>query len=354
MNKWIEKSVNVIKENQRATGAFISSTSPPEYAYCYLRDASFCAYAFDLLDHKVQAAAYFNWSNKIFIKNGNKIKKAITRKNNGEQLIYSDYLLAVYLDNGKERRNWYANSLDGYATWLWAVIKHIQISGESVDLYLKGMTLIANYLKVFWKYPCSDCWEDKEDYIHTSTLSTIYGAFAAFSKLVQDAAYLEAAQEIKTFILNHCVFDGRLSKFADYDSIDSSLLYACVPFDLFKADDPIMKKTVVEIETQLLKQCGLRRYPKDVYYGGGSWLVLSCLLAWYYNELGNKVRATEIIDWVEAQANENGELPEQVHVHLIDPEYLERFEEVFGKSACPLLWAHAMYLIVTYEIVKEA
>jgi GH15 family glucan-1,4-alpha-glucosidase len=49
---------------------------------------------------------------------------------------------------------------------------------------------------------------------------------------------------------------------------------------------------------------------------------------------------------VEAQADADGELPEQVPVNLNDPAYLPVWRERWGEIARPLLWSHAKHLIL--------
>ena len=41
------RSIDIIKENQAASGAYVASPSFPTYHYCWLRDGSYIAYAMD-------------------------------------------------------------------------------------------------------------------------------------------------------------------------------------------------------------------------------------------------------------------------------------------------------------------
>ena len=49
------------------------------------------------------------------------------------------------------------------------------------------------------------------------------------------------------------------------------------------------------------------------------------------------------LEWIEAQATRDGELPEQVPP-LLHPDHYDRWTEKWHTPAQPLLWSHAMYL----------
>jgi GH15 family glucan-1,4-alpha-glucosidase len=58
------------------------------------------------------------------------------------------------------------------------------------------------------------------------------------------------------------------------------------------------------------------------------------------------------MQWVEAQADQLNELPEQVPATLIDESYYEPWKKRWGENAKPLLWSHAKYIIL-YEELKN-
>ena len=106
-----------------------------------------------------------------------------------------------------------------------------------------------------------------------------------------------------------------------------------------------MRRTITRIE-QTLRQGGVHRYPSDTYYGGGEWLLLSAWLGWYYADTGEFGLAQDLLAWVEGQASPDGGLPEQVPEALIHPPSYSIWLERWGPVANPLLWSHAMYLIL--------
>src|SRR5690606_16230306 len=88
----------------------------------------------------------------------------------------------------------------------------------------------------------------------------------------------------------------------------------------------------------------------DVFYGGGQWLLLTCLLGWNEAVAGDTDAARERLRWVAAQADADGHLPEQVGQHLLHPEHEAEWVARWGQVASPLLWSHVMYLILADDL----
>lgn len=146
---------------------------------------------------------------------------------------------------------------------------------------------------------------------------------------------------------------GRLTKFAGGGSVDANLLWVSTPFRLLEPDDPIMTCTVAEIERRLAGG-GVRRYPEDTYYGGGEWVLLAAWLGWYHSEVGNDRRVQELLAWIESKATAEGHLPEQVPENVNAPAMVAEWTARWGSNACPLLWSHAMYLVLRDERQRKS
>jgi GH15 family glucan-1,4-alpha-glucosidase len=152
-------------------------------------------------------------------------------------------------------------------------------------------------------------------------------------------------------MLEQGVRDGRLVKYVGSEATDASLVGIATPYRMLPPDDPIMLATVARIEAELRFQgSGVHRYADDTYYGGGEWVLLAAWLGWYYIEIGEPSRAREFLVWVEAQADDEGHLPEQIPQTLNDPSMLQAWTERWGVIARPLLWSHAMYLILLHAL----
>ncbi len=107
-----------------------------------------------------------------------------------------------------------------------------------------------------------------------------------------------------------------------------------------------MRSTVERIERELVHSGGTHRYLRDTYYGGGEWILLSAWLGWYKAERGERASAERYLELIEAQADADGSLPEQVSTHMLYPDRFAEWEARWGPIARPLLWSHAMYLIL--------
>ena len=244
--------------------------------------------------------------------------------------------------------DWPNFQLDGYGTWLWGLCEHIKHSKNEnlIKKYSRSIRITIDYLLNFWLVPNYDCWEENGDKINPTTLACIYGGLKSIFPFINDRRVSGILEEIKKYVLEKCTIDGRLSKFEDSKSIDASLLWTTIPFGMFEVRDKIIIETVSEIEDRLYCNGGVHRYPEDSYYGGGEWTLLSCWLGLYYLEIEKIDKVEYIIEWVENQANYKGEIPEQVLNHTYAPEYIKKWKDDWGEVATPLLWSHAMYLIL--------
>jgi GH15 family glucan-1,4-alpha-glucosidase len=89
-------------------------------------------------------------------------------------------------------------------------------------------------------------------------------------------------------------------------------------------------------------------------YGGGQWILLAAWLGWYWCEVEEKEKASQLRHWIEAQADEHGWLPEQVPVGLNNESMYPPWVQRWGPIASPLLWSHAQYLILCKFMQDDA
>jgi GH15 family glucan-1,4-alpha-glucosidase len=155
----------------------------------------------------------------------------------------------------------------------------------------------------------------------------------------------QISDEIRRFILDVAQPHGHLPKFVGSDTVDASLLWACVPFGLLPPNHPLMTQTVARIRADLVgPHGGVHRYARDSYYGGGAWLLLTALLGEYLLQVGEPMGARDALRWIEEQARGDGAMPEQVPLDLNEPAMYDPWVERWGPVALPLLWSHAAYL----------
>jgi GH15 family glucan-1,4-alpha-glucosidase len=182
----------------------------------------------------------------------------------------------------------------------------------------------------------------------------LYRGLAGFSEV--RTAVAEIVLQIRSAIQSRAVTNGHLIKDLDgADEVDGNLIAVAIPNGVYAVDDPVMHATIARIESDL--RCaagGVHRYTADTYYGGGEWVLLTAWLGWYYVQVGEIESAQRLLEWIEAQADEEGQLPEQVAAHLNQPAYLAEWQRRWGESARPLLWSHAAYLLLRQALKRAA
>lgn len=350
-------SIDVIKKFQHESGAYVASPDFENYQYCWLRDGSFIAYGMDCVGEHQSADRFYQWIDRVIKKQTGKLRILLEKKASGQTLQSHDFLPCRYTLAGEEARDEWPNfQLDGYGTWLWGLCKHMEATGDHGLLknYQESIDTTIKYLCSFWNCPNSDCWEENEDQIHPSTLACICGGLIAINQHYNCDEIESAVNEIREYLKQCAVLDGRFVKHIGSTSVDASLLWLSVPFGVFGVDDPHMVKTVKKIESEILFKGGVRRFPEDTYYGGGEWLLLSGWLGWYYAETGRKKEAGKQLEWIEAQADEDGLMPEQSIKHVNDPSFIQHWTNMWGDVAKPLLWSHAIYLILQEKLTQKS
>lgn len=370
-----KNSVKIILENQSDSGAYIASPNFPTYAYCWLRDGSFISYSMDIVGEHGSARAFLKWVARVIKRYETKIEILLEKKRRGDTPSHDEFLHTRFTLDGEEATvDWMNFQLDGYGTWLWALYEHITLTKdiELLNEIRESIVLTVQYLTAFWKLPNYDCWEEFPEAIHPHTLSAIFGGLQCAQKLNKyvDGLVIEkeiekTLGEIKEFVLIHCIYAGYLTKmvtpiengdtiaFSRSTAVDASLLGVSVPYLLLPVEHLIIEATVSRIESDIhLEGGGVYRYLKDTYYGGGEWLLLACWMGWYYAKRKEHSKAKTLLDWTSAQADADGFFPEQVLENMLAPSYLPGWERQRGTVAKPLLWSHAMYLIL-FEELKE-
>lgn len=351
-------SITLIRGGQAPSGAYVASPTFSQYGYCWLRDGSWIAYAMDKAGQHDSARAFYQWIGKTLLGQEARFRNVLDKNARGEPLDESDYLPTRFtLDGGIDDQFWWNFQLDGYGAWLWGLAAHLECSPDPTLLaeLRPALSLTVQYLAALWHSPNYDCWEEHRTFVHTSTLAALYAGLSAAQRL--DPALIPAGlpERIRETILKDCVStDGYFVKYVGSEDVDASLLWIAVPYRVVEVDDPRFLATLAKIERDLHRPGGgVYRYAADWYYGGGEWILLTAWLAWTYIELGRVHEARQLMNWIEAQATPQGELPEQVSDHLLISSRYAEWEEKWGKVACPLLWSHAMYLIVESQLENQ-
>ncbi|OCT17134.1 hypothetical protein A8709_24440 [Paenibacillus pectinilyticus] len=354
----ISRSIEVIKLNQHPSGGYVASPLFPAYTYSWLRDGTFIANAMDRVGETQSAEQFYRWVHNVLKDKRSRLDELLRKHANNIWIDRSEFLGTRYhLDGRDDHSEWGHFQLDGYGAWLWGLVAHIRQTGNTslLDEFRTSIEITVDYVMNFWHYPNFDCWEEYPDYVHPATLACLYGGLNTLGELESRQDLVEKAQFIRQFIHTHAVHEGRFVKSIHcineiwqpaLSGVDASLLWLAVPFNVCEATDPIMVRTVQTIEAEL-KHGGIQRYYEDRYYGGGEWLLLT---AWYglvKLEMGDKEEAQRCLTWIMSKADGLGRFPEQVTDHLREPGVYAEWTAKHGEPALPLLWSHAMFLVLS-------
>ena len=365
--KLYEYSKHIILSNQHVSGAYVASPNFPTYHYCWFRDGAYIAYAMNLAGEHDSARRFHAWSSQRIIENRDSIIRGIKRAKAGLHLDAKSILNTRYHLDGKPESDgsWPNFQLDGFGTWLWSLNEHKKIVKEPLpNKWMEAAGLTADYLSILWQLPCYDCWEEFPNNIHPSSLAAIYGGLNAYNE-IGGKITPNLLSTLKDRINEYAVLHGYFTKFLNDPSVDANLISLALPYAVFSVNDKAVQETVSQIEKTLGIFGGIHRYAKDTYYGGGEWLILTSWLGWYKVQLsripnvGNanllRIQAEKYLDWcIDHSTIRSNEvwLPEQVSEHMNSPEYLIQWEKKWGHSANPLLWSHAMYIILYTNLLQ--
>lgn len=370
----VRRSLEIIIENQHETGAFPAALDYAAYDYSWIRDGAFIAHALDRFGFHEPAKRFHRWTADTLSRHRHKVE-ALEAAFDGRPPKDSAALHTRYrLDGSEGDADWGNFQLDGYGFWLVSLSRHLQMTGTEATPYREAIDVVARYLALAWRLPCYDCWEEYPSRRHPTTLAAIaagmqcaedrldvtFGARTAHRILAEigERGVIRGAivkllgeskpttvQPVAPFSTSAIAGHERPGRPLPADASDGSALLVLGSFGPYTPDSGIVTATLARIEAELVVEGGVHRYLDDEYYGGGLWLLLSGALAALHAERGDINRATEVIAWIEQQADSSGNLPEQIATALRNPDHLEPWIARWGPIGKTLLWSHAMYLI---------
>jgi isomaltose glucohydrolase len=279
-----QRSLDVILAGQSPSGGYVACPNFEQYRYSWFRDGSFIADAMREAGQVESADRFFDWCARV----------VLSRPTGPWDARYT-------LVGEPEPSEWPKLQIDGVGLFLGALRRRGHASRWD-----EAATLVARWLEHHWSEPCVDWWEEREG-IHAATLWCVGNGLG--SDEIRREALARAG-----------------------DRVDGSLLFIGTP------------EIVARVEESLLVDGGVHRHVDDDYYGGGQWLLLTAMLGLAYVDHGRIEDARACLDWIEAHAAPNGDLPEQSQDHLLRPDSYEPWVERWGAPPSPLLWSHAMYL----------
>jgi GH15 family glucan-1,4-alpha-glucosidase len=342
---------------QAPSGAFPACPTFAVYQYSWLRDGTYIALALDATGREAHATAFHEWVVAVVERMSGEIDLVVAARAAGRVPDQGELLPTRYTLDGEveipSEDEWPTIQLDGYGVWLWGLREHLR-GAACPQRWADAARRVADYLVATRDLPCYDCWEEFGDRRHTATLGAIAAGLAAAADLLDDAAYAGVAEDLVTEIREHCVVDGALVKGPQDERVDASLLTLAVPLRVIDPLDPLMVTTARRVTDELVSPGGgVWRYRGDTYYGGGAWLLLTCWLGLYEAEVGRRDAAEERLAWAAARVDAHGALPEQVTGEAQTPQMVQPWVERWGPPASPLLWSHAMYLLLDEALRRK-
>jgi len=356
----ISRSIEIILEGQSPSGAYIASPNFNSYKYSWLRDGAYCAKAMDTVGETESASRFHRWVESTLFGQRIHAESLIRRLERGEVPEKDDMLPTRYTLQGKleeigevEESPWPNYQLDGYGIWLHELEVHHRHLGTT-DFNSEVVDLVARYLSATWETDCFDCWEEIGDGRHASTLAAIAAGLKSAGSLLGEEKFIKKSEEVREYLLANFVRNGRFCKGLLDDRVDSSLLCVALPFEIVPIESPAFTRTVDAIRTELRGGSGgIYRYLGDTYYGGGEWILLTSWLGWFDLLTDNFAEFDVANNWVASQVTENFDLPEQSTKGVQEPSMIQPWVERWGQVATPLLWSHAMYLLMIHEGEKK-
>lgn len=329
------------------------------YGFCWPRDGALVGYTLDTFRCFAQARLFYDWALRIQASTG---------------AWYQRYHL-----HGTLAPTWGLIQFDETGVMVWAICKHIQLSGDLAygRAVFPRLQQACQYLHSELDpetglAPISiDLWEERRG-ISAYACACTWGAFhecaalaSALGLTAEAEVWATAARQFKQAIELH-LWDASLQRFVrgikvpardcgvQHDhrvtpaeeppslscrdtTIDASLLGLSIPFAVFAADDPRIQATAEAIERHLSSPAGgILRYQGDTYRGGNPWIICTLWLALHLMQAGNEERGRQFYLWALNHRTRLDLFPEQI-------------EKVSGQPCWvnPLGWSHAMFLLAT-------
>jgi len=350
-------SIALIEGLQDASGAYPASPTFSAYrGYSWFRDGAFIADAMSAAGRVDSADAFFDWCSSIVLARRDRIDDIVRRAATDNPAPDREMLPTRFtLDGGDGDDEWWDFQLDGYGTWLWAVVEHTRRHDLDLERWRPAILLTVDYLLSSWSRPCFDWWEESADQVHVSTLGCIAaGLRSAGVTDVIDPTRLGqcaiAVQEILATIRERGTSGDHLTKWLGSTDVDASLLAMISPLAVIPVAEELARNTVATVERELAQDGGVHRYARDTFFGGGQWPLLTCFLGLADVAAGSRELAMSRLRWAASTADGSEQLPEQVGWHLLDPTMTEEWVARWGTVARPLLWSHAMYVRLAVEL----
>lgn len=349
----LERTRRILKDASVENGAIVAANTDKRYyprdvscyRYVWVRDAAFTCVAADILGVAIQED-FFQWC----------LERA-------EGFDTDGVFHQKYYTHGAKAGDQFQPDQTG--TLIWAVWHHysyqqkLEDATEFKELIVKAANGICNrWSQTHFAVQTYDVWEERSTFPdlednHTYTLAACARGLRCAAAMLEPTdeseqkRWLKCAQEIEAQIARgYSAKKGyflRTFGLINDETVDASLLGLVYPFEICRPDEPRMRQTIRTMEEKIVVQGGVHRYEQDWYdgwtrggvlrsKGAGAWPLLNFWLSISYALRGEEAMARQYHEWV-LNRLESPYIPEQL------------FENPLQASVCPLVWAHAMFVI---------
>lgn len=190
--------------------------------------------------------------------------------------------------------------------WLWLLGEALNSKGElqNWSLYETQINKVVTLIGNDWKPPKQHWLASDQVGIFLSNIAIGYGAIQTINNSLRNENFQQYLQEMREYLFEKFLVKGTvISKLGTKDPF-GDIGVCAIPFALLNAGDQILVSAIRQIEETLVSK-GVRFSQDDIYYGGCTRPDLTCLLAWYYSEVGNIPQAKWLLSQVEDQWQRN-------------------------------------------------
>jgi GH15 family glucan-1,4-alpha-glucosidase len=374
----VQKSLLIIKAHADSRGSILASGDSSifnygrdYYCYCWPRDAAYALWPLIRLGFFDEAKAFFAFARDTMHHDG-----YMMHKYQPDRAIGSTWHPLVH-SHSKEL----AIQEDETAIVVYMMGEYFRVSGdrEFIESYYDTfITPCAEFMVGFvdpatgLPHASYDLWEERFS-SSSYTVSTVIAGLTTAAAIAQTFDHpddsirwnaaadairgkLDALFSSEGFFRkgNLLVTNSDDTSIKNDDTLDISSLYGPFMFAQLPIEDSRIQSTAKAVEERLLNSTpsgGVLRYENDNYfltkrnYKGNPWIVCTLWLAQYYIGMGERDKASALIEWSLSRQLPSGVLSEQ-----FDPET--------GSSlgVTPLVWSHAELvntLLDYYKVDKE-
>ena len=342
----VERSVlTLLQLCDRKTGGIIAAPSTdPDYRYVWPRDAFYVALALDRSGYHVQPERFYRWCMKAQDRTG---------------ALHQRYYSMPELVGPSWGPAW-GEEIDETACVVWGMVEHLRLTRDRGFLsevwpfireaawYLDNSVDHSGKVK-----PSMNLWEE-EPTRHVYSAATVAAGLTAASKAANELGYAKEARRwghVSKLAKKHLLeafWDESLGHFLRGieprdEQVDIGSLAISFPLGIIPDGDPRMVKNAKALAKAFaFRAGGVGRFPSDNNYGGNPWIVSTCWLAIHDSASGDVAAARALIAWAANHATGLGMLPEQVSK-----------KDGTVRSAVPLAWSHAMFILASQALARH-